>query len=105
RCPSCGSLYLEKVPRNIRDLYDENYFGQAGDPSGRNQEEGIGYEASYDTTYRDAEFYWAFRCADYLSQLLSKDGPRSSFSHADDAPPCCLDIGSATGRLLNVSKS
>lgn len=95
RCLRCRSVYLERVPIGITGLYADGYFGLAAGHAQRNQRERIGYEGSYESTFSDAGFYWAYRLADFVfGALQGAVGLRRS-----------LDIGAATGRLLNVFKS
>jgi SAM-dependent methyltransferase len=95
RCQHCRSIYLERIPVKVTDLYADAYFGLAPDHAQRNQSERIGYEGSYESTFSDAGFYWAYRTADFVIDALQGAG----------WPRRCLDIGAATGRLLNVFKS
>lgn len=95
RCNRCNSVYLEKIPLSVADLYSDNYFALAAGHAESNQEERIGYEGSYENIYRDSEFYWAYRLCDYVFKKVQKD--KSVIR--------CLDIGAATGRLLNVFKA
>ncbi len=95
RCQRCQSVYLEKIPLRVADLYADNYFALSAGHAESNQEERIGYEGSYDSIYLDSEFYWAFRFCDYLLNKVQKC----------EQTRRCLDIGAATGRLLNVFKA
>lgn len=92
RCVGCASLYLERVPVHIASLYADNYFALTDDAAKDNSETRIGYEASYESSYLDAEFYWAFRIADFVASQV-QPAPRLRR---------CLDVGAATGRLLNA---
>jgi SAM-dependent methyltransferase len=92
RCTACATIYLEEVPVDVTGLYRDNYFGLSEDDARSNVDARIGYEASYETSYLDAEFYWAFRVADFVAAVLAP-GTRTLR---------CLDVGAATGRLLNV---
>lgn len=92
RCIACGSMYIESVPVDVSGLYNDNYFGLSDEDARSNVATRIGYEASYESSYLDAEFYWAFRLADHLATGLQ--GPQVGRR--------CLDVGAATGRLLNV---
>lgn len=94
-CNRCNSVYLEKIPLSVADLYTDNYFALAAGHAESNQEERIGYEGSYENIYRDSEFYWAYRLCDYVLKKVQKE----------KAVIRCLDIGAATGRLLNVFKA
>lgn len=95
-CDSCDSVYLEAIPLDINNLYNnDNYFVFCGDHVEKNAKNKIGYEDSYDQSHNDAEFYWAFRFIDFISTLARLD--------VQDGRKC-LDIGAATGRLLNVFK-
>jgi SAM-dependent methyltransferase len=95
RCSACSSLYLESIPTDVAGLYADNYFALDQSDAERNRGEGMGYEGSYDSTYRNTEFYWAARLSDFIAQAL-QGGERTKR---------CLDIGAATGRLLNVFKA
>ncbi|MFN8840534.1 MAG: class I SAM-dependent methyltransferase [Burkholderiales bacterium] len=92
RCTGCGSIYLEEVPVDVVSLYRDNYFALSEQDARGNIDARIGYEASYESSYLDAEFYWAYRIADFVAAALVP-GPRVLR---------CLDVGAATGRLLNV---
>lgn len=94
RCSRCQSVYLEKIPLRATDLYDENYFALDLCSAESNQEDRVGYEVSYESKYSNSEFYWAFRLCDYL---LNKTIEGEQVKR-------CLDVGAATGRLLNVFK-
>lgn len=92
RCEICTTLYLDRVPVDIAALYADNYFALIDADARGNVESRIGYEASYESGHLDAEFYWAFRLADQIAIWLQ-------------GPTCgrrCLDVGAATGCLLNV---
>lgn len=94
-CGRCNSLFLERIPENLADLYNDNYF--ALNESSKFTSESIsdcGYAKSYDDTYLDTEFYWAFRIADQAHKWYNSSKRGKS----------CLDIGAATGRLLNIFK-
>lgn len=95
RCQRCRSIYLERIPVSVADLYADGYFGLAPAHAQRNQGERMGYEGSYETTFSDAGFYWAYRMADFVIDALQGANELRR----------CLDIGAATGRLLNVFKS
>lgn len=92
RCMLCGSIYIDRVPVDVGALYRDNYFALSEDDARANVESRIGYEASYESSYLDAEFYWAFRIADFVASQVQPE-PRTCR---------CLDVGAATGRLLNV---
>jgi SAM-dependent methyltransferase len=95
RCSRCHSLYLEKIPQSVESLYTDNYFALTNEDAGTNQINKIGYEDSYQSIYTDLEFYWAFRLSDFSNKLICTTSSRKK----------CLDIGAATGRLLNVFKA
>lgn len=95
RCQRCRSIYLERIPVRVADLYTDNYFALTAGHAELNQDERIGYEGSYENTYLDSEFYWAFRLADFVANSLQGDVQARR----------CLDIGAATGRLLNVFRA
>jgi Methyltransferase domain len=95
RCQRCRSLYLERIPAGVAGLYADGYFGLAPDHAQRNQGERIGYEESYESTFSGAGFYWAYRIADFVIEALQGAHELRS----------CLDVGAATGLLLNVFKS
>ena len=93
RCEVCTTLYLERVPTDIAALYDDSYFGLADTDAEGNINRHIGYESSYDAGHLDTEFYWAFRLADQVATWLQGSTPQRRR---------CLDVGAATGHLLNV---
>jgi SAM-dependent methyltransferase len=95
RCNKCHSLYLEKIPQSVESLYTDNYFALTNEDAGANQINNIGYEDSYQSIYTDLEFYWAFRLSDFSNKVISTTLSRKK----------CLDVGAATGRLLNVFKA
>lgn len=92
RCVACGSIYIDSIPVDVAGIYRDNYFALSDDDAVLNAKTRIGYEASYESCYLDAEFYWAFRLADFVANQLQ----------GIQAGRCCLDVGAATGRLLNV---
>lgn len=92
RCDICATLFLDRVPVDIAALYADNYFALVDADARGNVESRIGYEASYEIGHLDAEFYWAFRLADKIAKWMQES----------EARRCCLDVGAATGCLLNV---
>jgi SAM-dependent methyltransferase len=93
RCQVCTTLYLECVPIDIAALYADNYFALVNTDVRDNAESRVGCETSYESAHLNAEFYWAYRLADQIA---------SWFQGPADTGRCCLDVGAATGCLLNV---